>query len=167
MFSFKKIFVFVLGVAAFAPIAFADTLHIGVVDIREVATKSKDVSQARTDLQKKFKSRHDAVLKLENELKTSVEKFKRDMSVMTSKDKQKAQQKIIQERQNYALAGQSYEEDLMKEQRKLTNDFLMKVKNAIEQIAKKEHFDLVLQKENVPFAAPSLDITQKVIKQMG
>ncbi len=146
--------------------AFAGQLKIGVIDIREVATKSSDVAKAKTALMVKFKTRQQEIIKLQEQLKADVDKFKRDAAVMTKKDKQAQQQKILKERQEYALKGQAYEQDLAKEQQKMTNDFLKRVKNVVDKIAKKEKYDLILQKENVPYSSEALDITAAVIKQL-
>ena len=46
-------------------------------------------------------------------------------------------------------------------------DFFAKVKVALDKIAQKEHYDIVLQKENVPYSSPNLDITKQLIAALA
>jgi Skp family chaperone for outer membrane proteins len=44
--------------------------------------------------------------------------------------------------------------------------FFEKVKKVVDNIAKAEKYDLILQKEGVPFASTSMDITKQVITKL-
>lgn len=161
----KKLSVLALGLVL-STSALAANLKIGVVDIRELASKSKEIAKAKTELGGQFKSRQQEIVALQEKLKKDIEEFKRNASVMTQKDKNSAQEKIIKTRQEYAVKGQTYEQDVAKAQQQLTNNFLKKVKSAVDDIAKTDKYDLILQKDNVPYSATALDITSQVMKKL-
>ena len=76
------------------------------------------------------------------------------------KDKER---EIVAIQQKFERDGQQYQQELSTAHNEAMEDFYTRVRAAIATIAKKEHFELVLQKDAAPFAAEKLDVTKQVI----
>ena len=62
--------------------------------------------------------------------------------------------------------GQAYQQELTMAQNQAMQGFFDRVKKIVDGIAKNEKYDLILQKEGVPFATQKMNITNKVIKKL-
>ena len=79
------------------------------------------------------------------------------------KDPNKSQEAYSYYIQQLGLYYQQYQQELSTAHNEAMEDFYTRVRAAIATIAKKEHFELVLQKDAAPFAAEKLDVTKQVI----
>ena len=62
---------------------------------------------------------------------------------------------------------QDYQQDVNLAQSQAMQDFLKKVNDIVKTIATKEKYDIILQKDAVPFSTDKVNITKEVIKQLG
>jgi outer membrane protein len=144
----------------------ADVLKVGVVDLHKVVSEASQVKAIKKALETKFKPRQQKLVALQEAVKLDMTTFQRDSSVMADAKKKALQEKIVKARQELAQKGQAYEQELGDAQNKAMQQFFEKVKGIVEGIAKDGKFDLVLQNEGLPYAAPKLDITDKVLSKL-
>lgn len=152
---------------AFNVMASVKTLKIGVVDVQEIVAKAPQVKTINDRLSTKFKSRQEKVVALQNTLKKDMEKMERDAAVLSAKDKSALEEKILSQQRDLQRLGQDYQQDLSREQNKEMQEFFTKVKDAIDKVAKKESYDIILQKDGVPYASDSIDITKQVLDALS
>lgn len=146
--------------------ASAQEMKVGVIDFRVLVSQSKDVKAARKTLEAKFKPKQEEIMALQTSIKADMEKFQRDGAVMTEAQKKELQAKVFKARDELNTKGRAYEQALNAARNKTMQDFFEKVKKVIDQVAKAENYDLILQRENTPFTKTSMDITNKVAKKL-
>jgi outer membrane protein len=67
----------------------------------------------------------------------------------------------------YQLKGKALDEDLRRRQGEEQNKLLVKVQKAINTIAEKDQYDLVLQRGAVIYVKPNADISGKVVEALS
>jgi len=155
------------SIALFASAAMAENLKVGVVDLHKVMQESSQAKAISQQLEKQFKPRQQKLLAQQKQLKADADKLNRDSSVMTAAQKKQLQNKINAEKGSLQQAAAAYQQELNNAQNKAMQDFFNKVKAALDKIAKQGNYDIILQKEGVPFAADKIDITPQVVKALS
>lgn len=145
----------------------ADDVKIGVVDLREVMQESSQAKVIGQNLEKQFKPRQAKLFSLEKQLKADVEKMRRDATIMTAAQKKQLQSKVMSEQQKLEQSGNQYQKDLNAAQNKAMQEFLADVKVALDKVAKEYGYNLILQKESVPYSADSMDVTKQLIAALA
>lgn len=153
-----------------APVAIASeagATKIGVVDLHKVLQVSSQAKAISKRLEGQFKPRQEKLFVAQKQLKADAEKLHRDATLMTAAQKTTLQNKIVQEQRTLEQLGGKYQEDLNKAQNQAMQEFFAKVKVALDKIAKQGGYDVILQKENVPYSNPDMDLTKQLITALG
>jgi outer membrane protein len=114
-------------------------------------------------LRKEFKDRIDELRGIENRMKTKVEKMKRDGELMSSTDRTKIQRELASLDSTYKLKAKALQEDQRRRGQEEEQKLVMKIRTAIQTVAKKEGYDIVVDAQAVLFADPKDDLSNKVI----
>ncbi len=144
-------------------VVYADTVpKIGCVDINivfEAYDKAKGISKlVKEEKQKNMKEyagRDEEIKKQNREL---VEKT----SVLSEEEKEK-RRKDIQQKIKELI---KFERDCMQREQKPIRKALTEIYKVVQTIGKREKFDLIIGKRDVIFAKESIDMTDKVIKEI-
>ena len=166
----KKLFVrgFVFFSLVFAVNGFtATSQRIGVINVQEVLQSSPKLMTQLNQLKKEFKNRDEEILTLQKSIEADNKKISRDAAVMSESERDKLQDKIFAERNNLRLKQEQFRRDVAKKQQDAMQKVLGQLKVAISKVATQEGFDLVLQREGLPFASTSLDISDEVKKALN
>jgi outer membrane protein len=139
------------------------SLKIGVIDLQQIIQETPDAKKVNAELRKQFEPRQQKLAETEKKLQADVDKLKRDDAIMAENEKTKLQENILTQRRNLEREQQDYQQDISVAQRRETDKFFAKVKKVVDEIAAKDHYDLVLQKNTIPFASNRLEITKQVI----
>ncbi len=164
----KKILMLLVLVAVMFQGTMAANMKIGVVNSRLIMSKVKKFQDAQSRLNKKIAKEEQKLSNLYKEVeRLSVELEQQKM--ILSADKRKEKENIIKqkymemktaEQQIFGPQGQ-----LEKERAKLAEPLLKDIKKVIDEISKKEKYDVVLDSGVgvVLFHNPRLDLTQKIV----
>lgn len=147
--------------------AFAENAKVGVVDLQKIMQTSAQMQAIQQKLEKEFKPRRDKLVAMESGLKSDMEKFKRDSTVMTEAQRKDLEKKILATQQQFEREGQQYQQELSSAHNEAMEGFYNKIRAAISKIAEAEKFDLVLQKDAAPYSIEKLDVTAKVIQAIN
>ena len=147
----------------FATGAMAESANIGVVNIQKIMQAAPEVKVMREKLEKEFKPRQEKLMSMEQELKSDMDKLKRDGSIMSKSQKSTLEKKVMQTKRELERKGQDYQQDLNMAQNQAMEKFFSKVRKAINVVAKDKGYDIVLQSDNVPFNSSKVDITALVL----
>lgn len=152
-----------------APLAMASSsnLKIGVVDLHKVLQESAQAKIISKRLEGQFKPRQAKLFSAQKQLKSDAEKLHRDATLLTAAQKTKLQNQIIQEQHSLEQSGAKYQEDLNKAQNQAMQEFFAKVKVALDKIAQQGEYDIILQKENVPYSNSDMDVTKQLIAALA
>ena len=155
-----------LSLCGLATEALANDMKIGVVDLQKIVQTSPQMQAIQKKLETEFRPRRDALVAEEKNLREKMDGFKRDAVVMNANTKKDKERELVSLQQKFERAGQQYQQELNTAHNQAMEDFYTKVRASIASVAKKEKYDLVLQKDAAPFAAEKLDVTKLVIAEI-
>lgn len=140
---------------------------IAVVDMGEVFEQLPQREQISKSLKAEFGDRVAEVQKMQEEMRTLVEKQQRDGALMSETQKTELVRKMESLKSDFQLKGKALDEDMRRRQGEEQNKLLVQVQKAINTIAGKEDYDLVLQRGAVIFVKPEADISGKVVEALS
>ncbi|MEW6678704.1 MAG: OmpH family outer membrane protein [Pseudomonadota bacterium] len=143
--------------------AWAET-KIGFVNTERVFRDSQLAVKAQKRLEKEFQTREQDIQKMikqGRDLQTSLE---RDALTMSEADRNKKQKDLANLSRDIQHAQRSFREDLNQRKNEEFNTVQQRARKVIMEIAEREKFDLIL--ENVVYASPKVDVTERVLKAL-
>ncbi|MGF1726027.1 OmpH family outer membrane protein [Photobacterium nomapromontoriensis] len=114
-------------------------------------------------LRSEFKDRIDELRSIENSMKTKVDKMKRDGDLMSASDRTKLQREMAALESDYKLKAKALQEDQRRRGAEEEQKLVKKIRTAIQDVAKREGYDLVVDANAVLYANPKDDLSKKVI----
>lgn len=149
-------------VLAVAPRAHAQT-KVAVVDTQRAIMETEDGLRAQATLKKLFDSRQRELNKKQADLKKEREDIAKQRKVLSKAALQKRladwQRKMVQLQTVFV----EYNKELQKEQNQLTQPIFQKALSIIRRLATQEGYDMVVDKNSVPYVRSDLDLTDRVI----
>lgn len=145
----------------------ATPLKIGVIDVRTVIQKSPQLNAINSQLAKSFKPRETKIVDAQTVLKGDEDKLQKKGAVMNDADRGALRDKIITERANLQAMITSFQQDLDSAQNGAMQKLLVQIAGIVNDLAKTQKFDLILQGDNVPFVVDRLNITAEVLQQLN
>ncbi len=170
---YKKFFTVFLGALALNAYAVDDTasspkvLKIGVVDVRAVVQESPQLQALNLQLTQKYKPREQAIIAAQVKFKAEEDKYNKTAGALSDSERTKLQNSLIFDRANLQAMITSFQQDLDNEQNSDMQKLLSQVASIVNDIAKKEHYDLILQADSVPYANADLNITKAVLRNLN
>jgi len=150
--------------------AFAADFKIGVIDLRKVVQGSPRAAAINKKLEKEFKKRQNKIVADQKQLEKDITKLNKNKAVMKAAKRTDLQEKIIRQRRDLQRQSQDYQQDFTLTRNRAMQEYLAsylpKVKAAIDKIAKSGKYDMILQKEVVPFSKANYEITNQVVKAL-
>ncbi|GAA5136536.1 OmpH family outer membrane protein [Thalassotalea piscium] len=147
--------------------AMAADQKIGVVNFQEVMGTIPQTAAIMQQLESEFKDERAVVAQLEKDIKYYQEKKQRDGALMSEKEKADLDKQIGDLFAQYQEKGKALQQKAGVRQNEEQSKLIALVRQAIDGIAAKDKFDLILQQQAVAFAKPDADITKKVVEQVS
>ena len=145
----------------------ADQTKVGIIDVRQVLESSQEMKAIGEKIKKDFKGREDKIITAQKSLQKDIERLRRDESVIAKSEREKLEAKVIADKREFKNKQDAFREDIMTAQNNAMQKLLAKVDSAVQGLAKKDNYDLILQREGVPFASSKVDVTDQVIKSLN
>ena len=145
----------------------AKEVKIGFVDVAAVAAAIPQSQQVQETIRTEFSAKIAEVNKLETDINFNIEKLRRDGPTMSEKQQQDLTETVNKQRQQYEELARPLDEQIRQRQTEERNRVLGLIKAAIDVIAEREKFDVVLNANSAVYAKPEYDISEKVIQQVG
>jgi outer membrane protein len=147
--------------------AMAADQKIAVVNFQEVMGKIPQTATVMKSLEEEFKDEKAVLAQLEQDIKYQQEKKKRDGSLMTAKQVEELDSKIGALFQDYQVKGKAFQQKTGVRKNEETNKIIALVRQAIDKIAVKGDYDLVLEQSAVVYAKSESTITDEVVEQVS
>ena len=147
--------------------ALAADQKIGVVNFQEVMGKIPQTATIMKSLEEEFKDEKAVLAQLEQDIKYLQEKRKRDGSLMSAKEVGDLEAKIETLFHDYQMKGKAFQKSTGTRKNEETNKIIALVRQAIDNIATKGDYDLVLEQSAVVYSKPDSVITEEVVKQVS
>ncbi|NRF68579.1 OmpH family outer membrane protein [Aquincola sp. S2] len=161
---FKSLVVTAAAVAALGS-AQAQDLKIGYVNservLREAAPAKAALQRMEADFSKRDKDLNDQGAKL----KAAADKLEKDAPTLPEAERNRRQRELVEADRDLQRKRREFQEDLNQRRNEETAGIVERANKVIKQIFDAEKYDLILQ--DVVFAGPRVDITEKVIKALN
>lgn len=144
----------------------AAEVKIGYVDLQKAIQETSAGKKAKAELEKDFNKRKKDLEKMEADLKKMGEDLEKKAMVLSDDIRGKKQAEFQQEMMKYREAVSKNQLEIQKKERDLTLPIIKKLREVIEDIAKKDGYTMVLEKaeQSVLWAKQEADLTDDVVK---
>ncbi len=143
-----------------------EIFKIGYVVVEKILKEAPQTATSNKKLEKEFKSRTDGLQKKVKSIQKQEKDFNKNSVTMSAADRQKAQKKIQNSKIEIQRIERELREDIDIRRREEIGALQQKINEAIEEMAKKDKYDLILY-QGVAYASKEIDITDKLIKVLS
>ena len=159
---FKKALIAAAAVAAMTAATAAD-FKVGVVNPGRILSESAPAVAAQNKLKSYFKSREDELSRRIRTFKDKAAKFEKDSAVMTETQRLNKRRDLAEEEREISRMQRALVEE--RNQRSQEESQIILSNRIIQDIAKSQNYDLILQE--AVWASPRADLTEQVIKRLN
>lgn len=138
--------------------------RIGVVDLQHAVMQTEDGIRAQATLKKLFDKRQQDLDAKQNELQRAREDIERQSRVLSREALQKRMEDWQRQMVELQTVFVDYNKELQKKQSELTAPVIKKMMAVVSRLAKKQGFELIIDKQAAPYARPDLDLTEQIIQ---
>jgi outer membrane protein len=136
------------------------------INTKLLLEKSPQAMAANDMLQKQFGGRDQSLRKLAQDIKKMEQTFKNDNAIMSSEQKKKAEDNIIQNKRRFQFEQQSLKEDLQAEQKELLQKLQVTIKKIIQAYGETHGYDFIFTDASIAYASDAVNITDEIIKEL-
>jgi outer membrane protein len=154
---------FVVAAAAGERSAAAET-KIAVVDLQRATLTTEDGIRAQATMKKRFDKRQLELDAKRTELGRVQEDIEKQARILSREALQKRSADLQQQLVKLQTVYVEYQQELAKMQNELMGPILKKMSAVIGRIAKKNGYEIILDKQATPYVRPDLDLTDQVIQ---
>ena len=151
--------------AAAAVPAAAQEFKIGYVNSERVLREATPAKAAQAKLETEFSKRDRELNDAAAKLKTAADKLEKDAPTLSEAERNRRQRELVESDRDLQRKRREFQEDLNQRRNEETAGIVERANRVIKQIFEGEKYDLILQ--DVVFAGPRVDITEKVIKALN
>ncbi|MGA1286733.1 MAG: OmpH family outer membrane protein [Rubrivivax sp.] len=164
LFRVFAVFLTVFGLA-FAVQASAQDLKIGYVNSERLLREAAPAKAAQAKLEAEFGRREKDLLELRNRIKAAADKLEKEGLTLAESERLKRQRELLEQDRDLQRKQREFQEDLNQRKNEELAAVVERANRAIRQIFEAEKYDIILQE--VVFAGPRVDITDKVIRALA
>lgn len=144
------------------PVA-AQSMRVGIVDTQRAVMETEDGLRMQATLKKVFDSRQRELDKKQEDLQKERDDIEKQRDVLSKAALAKRVDKWQREMVQLQTVFVEYNKELQKKQGELTQPIFQKAMGIIRRLATQEGFDIIVDKQAVPYARSDLDVTDRVI----
>ena len=145
--------------------AVAQELKIGYVNSERVLREATPAKAAQSKLESEFGKRERELNEHGARLKAAAEKLDKDAPALSEAERTRRQRELVEQDRDLQRKRREFQEDLSQRRNEELAAVVERANRVIKQIFDQEKYDLILQE--VIFAGPRVDITDKVIKALN
>ena len=125
------------------------------------------VERPDQELQAQFGDREKSLRILANSIKEMEQTFQNDSAIMSSEQKKKAEDNIIQNKRRFQFEQQSLKEDLQARQRELLKKVQVSIKAVIQEFGEANGYDFIFTDASIAYASDAVNVTQQILDQLN
>jgi len=156
----------VASVFAAAPLA-ADTTpspaRVAVIDLQRAVLETEDGLRVQSSLRKYFDRRQSELNSRQDELARKKDDIERQGKVLSREALQRAMEDWQHQMADLQTLYGDYDRELQKRRGDATAPIYQRVAGIVRKVAKRDGFDLVLERQAVPYARADLELTDRII----
>lgn len=157
-----------LGLAAavvLSPAAHAN--NVAVADSQAAVLASNAAKQTIDGLNTSLKSQRERLEQLRKDITGIQERFQKDGSVMSDKDKQALQAQAQSKLNDYNGTAEGVQRRIEEAQAAMLKNLMPKLETIIDDLRKEGNYDIILEKKYVIYAVPAADLTKKITDRLN
>jgi outer membrane protein len=139
---------------------------IAVLNVSSIFQQLPARETVAKQLENEFKGRAGELQDMEHSLQNKMQRLQQDGATMQASNRSKLEKEVITQREQFSLKEQAFEQDNRRRQIEERNKILSRIHDAVESVASKEGYDLVIDANAVAYVSFSKDITADVLKQV-
>ncbi|WP_417446013.1 OmpH family outer membrane protein [Kangiella sp.] len=164
----KKLLAIFLFVAASMPLMANAETKIGIINFSEVMAKVPQKDAINQKLKKEFTGREEELKRLGQEIETARTDYVNNVATMTESQATEKKRSIQQKMSDYKLKEAAFKEDVEKRSREEQQKLGTQIRNAVESVAKKGGYNLLLDRQAAPYIDASIpDVTEQVLAELS
>lgn len=140
---------------------------IGYVMLDRILREAPAAQRAQKKIEQEFAPRQQELARTGEQLKKMQENLEKNAMTMSEADRQKREREFGDLNREFQRKQREFREDLNQRRNEELSGVLERANRAVRQIAEAEKLDIVFQSDQVVWASPRIDITDKVIKALG
>lgn len=138
----------------------------GFINSQQLLEQSPQAIAAMTELQAQFGEREQKLRDLANNIQEMEQTFRTDSAIMSTEQKQKAEDNIIQSKRRFQFEQNSLKEDIQVKQRELRQQIQTAIRDVIQAYGKAQGYDFIFTDASVAFASDAVDITEEILQEL-
>ena len=154
-------------VSSIAVSAQAQDLKIGYVNGERVLREAEPAKRAAAKLEAEFGKRQKDLNDQSAAFRAQADKLDKDSPTLSEAEKARRQRELIELDRDLQRKQREYQEDLSTRKNEELNNVSERAQRTIKAIGDAEHFDLILQDQQVFYVSPRIDLTKKVIDALN
>jgi outer membrane protein len=154
-----------LALLMLSAVAQAQELKIGYVNSERVLREATPAKAAQEKLQAEFGKRERELAEQAARLKAAADKLEKDAPTLAEAERTRRQRELVELDRDLQRKRREFQEDLNQRRNEELASVVERANRVIKQIFESEKYDVILQE--VIFAGPRVDITEKVIKALN
>jgi len=163
--SHLKTLLAAFALAALSGPMYAQDLKIGYVNSERVLREASPAKAAQAKLEAEFSKRDRELADQANKLKAAADKLDKDAPTLAESERGRRQRELVEQDRDLQRKRREFQEDLNQRKNEELASVVERANRVIKQIFDQEKYDVILQE--VVFAGPRVDITDKVIKALN
>jgi outer membrane protein len=139
---------------------------LGYVTLERILREAPSAQRAQKKIEQEFSKRDQDLAKTGEQLKKMQESLDRNAMTMSESERQRREREFGDLSRDFQRRQREFREDLEQRRKEELSSVLERANRAVRKIAEEEKLDIVFQSEQVVWANPRIDITDKVIKAL-
>ena len=137
------------------------------INSKVLLEESPQAIAANDELQKQFGDREKSLRILAGSIKEMEQIYQNDAAIMSSEQKKKAEDNIIQNKRRFQFEQQSLKDDLQARQRELLQKVQVSIKAVIQEYGSKNGYDFIFTDSSIAYANDSVNITKQILDELN
>lgn len=139
-------------------------LKIGFVNTERVFRDSQLAVRAQRKLEREFQAREQEIQRMVRQAREMQTALERDALTLPEAERNRRQKELANLTRDVQHAQREFREDLNQRKNEEFSGVQERARKAILELAERERFDLIL--ENVVYASPRIDVTERVLRAL-
>ena len=139
---------------------------IGVLDMHMVMKEAPQAKSSAKLLKQNFESRKKKIINTHKKFEEKYKSFQRNKSINSKTENIKQERSLSRLQTDLRQLQQEYQADYVVQERAEMEKFIKLVQKAVDVVAKKNKYTVILRKQGTAYAAKNTDITNKILEYL-
>ncbi len=139
---------------------------MGFISLDRILRDAAPAQRAQKRIEAEFSKRDQELVRIADQLKKLQESLEKNAVTMSETDRNRRQREFTDLNRDFERKQREFREDLSTRRNEELSAVVERANRAIRQIAETEKFDVIFQNDQVVWASPRIDLTDRIIKSL-